>query len=460
MRRIRPAAAAALLALLSILLSCGITYWQHEQTAADNSRELRLRTELLLRSAYELHGDWEWALAALADTPLVRATQLRVWTAEGEPVSVMETSAEVGPETTAGERATVYERAAVEPMATGESMTADEAVTMAAGEEPRRYPLLSQGRIVGSYTGSFDAHAPLPWSWLLLGMVPGLIVGLAAYALLRRQELRQQRQLGSITAALETAGTSGAVDRNPDQLAAQLLLSAEALRRRLEQLETVRKTMVADIAHELRTPLTVMRARLDRALQQQDALEPAELATLQDEVYRMSKLLHDLQQLALAESGHLKLDKQWFPVRDLLEEMTELMRLEAESSGIEVVSRIEAPALLYADEHRIKQVLLNLIGNALRHARSRVTLEAVCTEQTCTISIVDDGIGIEQEELPHLFDRFYRGIAGRRAAGAGLGLGLAIAKQLTETHHGTLEVDTRWQEGTTFRLQLPIIRAD
>ncbi|WP_260405766.1 ATP-binding protein, partial [Paenibacillus sp. 598K] len=67
----------------------------------------------------------------------------------------------------------------------------------------------------------------------------------------------------------------------------------------------------------------------------------------------------------------------------------------------------------------------NLIGNALRHARSRVTLEAVCTEQTCTINIIDDGIGIEQEELPHLFDRFYRGVPGRRPAGAGLGLGLA-----------------------------------
>ncbi|WP_185602244.1 hypothetical protein, partial [Paenibacillus sp. 598K] len=119
MRRIRPGAAAALLALLSILLSCGVAFWQYEQTAADNSRELRLRMELLLRSAYELYGDWELALAALADTPLVRATQLRVWTAEGELVSGMEASAEVGP------------------------VTADEPVT--SGKEPRRYPLLSQG---------------------------------------------------------------------------------------------------------------------------------------------------------------------------------------------------------------------------------------------------------------------------------------------------------------------------
>ncbi|WP_148091998.1 histidine kinase dimerization/phospho-acceptor domain-containing protein, partial [Paenibacillus sp. 598K] len=201
--------------------------------------------------------------------------------------------------------------------------------------------LLSQGRIVGSYAGSFDSRAPLPWSRLLLWAVPGLLVSLAAYALLRRQELRQRQQLGKVAAAMPTESVSGIAD--PGELTEQLVLSGTALRRRLEQLETVRKTMVADIAHELRTPLTVMRARLDRALQQQDALEPAELATLQDEVYRMSKLLHDLQQLALAESGHLKLDKQWFPVSDLLEEMTELMRLEAESSGIEVASRIEAP---------------------------------------------------------------------------------------------------------------------
>lgn len=412
-----------LTALLCGLLCYGALVWTQAYGESERLQQQQLHVQLFLRSVYELHGAWTSAEPALADSPLIRDYRISLWTATGERVLP----------------------------------SLDE-------ENRERRTLLHEGQIIGSYAATFPDAPAASASWrLLLALALGLTSGTAVWYVLRRQGAAYDRNIQHIAHSLYSAPSPALSNGNPSELSTGDIHTAIVqLHERLERLETVRKSMVADIAHELRTPLTVLRAKLERSLQLQVPLPPEELVPLQDEVYRMSKLLQDLQQLALAESGHLVLDKRWFPVRPMLEELADLIQLEAEASGVELSCQFKHTALIYADENRLRQVLLNLLGNALRHARTTVVLSAACTELACEIEIIDDGMGIEPEELPRLFDRFYRGSRHAPAQSAspqpGLGLGLAIAKGLTEAHGGSIEIESQWGQGTTFRVRLPVFK--
>lgn len=258
-----------------------------------------------------------------------------------------------------------------------------------------------------------------------------------------------------------------------EQLPARFDLQLDRLQAKLAQLEQVRKTMVADIAHELRTPLAVLRAQLDNAIARQAPLLPEQLVLLHDEAYRMSKLISDLNQLALAEAGHLPLDKAWFDVQPLLASLTEAFAAEAEEGGIALDLHIElrptrgeagpgtplAPirATIYADRSRIQQVLVNLLGNAIRYARSRITLTFTCDGITAAFAVEDDGIGIDSDQLDHLFERFYRA-ASKAERREGSGLGLAIAQQYALAHGGRIAVSSEWNAGSVFTVTLPVFR--
>lgn len=270
-----------------------------------------------------------------------------------------------------------------------------------------------------------------------------------------------------------------AIRRDASQVA-EAEAALDRLEERLRRLETVRRTMVADIAHELRTPIAVMRAQLDHALQSGDSLPPAKIATLHDEAYRMSKLVRDLQELALADSGRLPLEMDWFSLSDMLASIVETLGAAAETDGVAVRLDCPGPVQIYADRIRIQQVFVNLLGNAIRHGRTEVAVTAGIRDGEIEVAIADDGIGIEEEELPRLFDRFYRGGASVAASGGagdmpsgdafgggaagpdsrkagGLGLGLAIAKEYVTAHGGTIAVSSRWGEGTVFTVRLPVM---
>nr|WP_255654576.1 HAMP domain-containing sensor histidine kinase [Cohnella sp. REN36] len=218
--------------------------------------------------------------------------------------------------------------------------------------------------------------------------------------------------------------------------------------------------MVADIAHELRTPIAIMRTQLDHALQGEASLPVEKMVGLHDETLRLSKLVHDLQDLSLAESGNLPLHKAWIAYSKLIEEVLEFLSVEGEGRAI-AVSFSKAQEVqevrIFADEERVRSILLNLLGNAFRHARSRVRVELSLKDSETAITVHDDGWGIEQEELPYVFDRFYRGRKGMNRQGTGLGLGLAIAREYAQVHGGSVGVSSTFGIGTTFTLCLPVM---
>ncbi len=227
------------------------------------------------------------------------------------------------------------------------------------------------------------------------------------------------------------------------------------------RLEEQRKAMVSDVAHELRTPLSNIRGWLEAA---QDGLadpDPAFVSSLLEEAVLLQHIIDDLQDLAAADAGVLRLHPEPVEIRELLGQVAAAHQARAENAGVALAVTATAPGpALSADPVRLRQAVGNLVSNAVRHTPEggRVTLCAYAHEEgdgTVLVEVTDTGSGIPPEDLPHVFDRFWRAEKSRSRRTGGSGLGLAIVRKLVEAHGGTVDATSVEGEGSTFVLRLP-----
>ena len=226
----------------------------------------------------------------------------------------------------------------------------------------------------------------------------------------------------------------------------------------LEEGETLRRNLMADVAHELRTPLTVIQGNLQAILDGVYPLDEAQVASLFDETRLLTRLVDDLRELALAEAGQLRLDHERVDLASLAQGVVSNFSPGAEAAGVKLACTISGERLeVTGDADRLGQVLRNLISNALRHtpAGGQVTVSVGRSGDRMHLAVIDTGTGISAEDLPHVFDRFYRGDKSRSRRGGGAGLGLAIARQLVIAHGGEIAAESALGDGTTFRVTLP-----
>lgn len=341
------------------------------------------------------------------------------------------------------------------------------------------HPVLVDGQIVGFYQSDYDGNISLPgWLWAVFLLI--VVAGSAGSMFISRRMLRSIAEpLVNISDKLDhissrnrriraklntvkncqTTASDVMEDHLVNSLPVMIMEKLSRLEGELDLLERVRKTMVADIAHELRTPLAILRAKLENALYREESIPPEQIIVMHDEVYRMSKLIRDLNSLVIAETGQLPLERSWFSLKSLFEQLVELMMPEAEEKGISItMSGFDSPVYIYADRERLQQVFVNLSSNASRYARSRIEVVCSQTDTHIYIEVRDDGIGIEEEDLPHVFDRFYRSSLEGGRGSAGLGLGLAIVKEFVQAHGGDVSVESRWNEGCKFKVVLPVFQ--
>ncbi|MBD2871132.1 sensor histidine kinase [Paenibacillus arenilitoris] len=245
----------------------------------------------------------------------------------------------------------------------------------------------------------------------------------------------------------------------------KITVAFNQMSKELHRTEEVRKNLVADVAHELRTPLTIIRGKLDLAQQSGQPVEPETLLPLQDELIRLTRLVDDLHQLSLAEARKLPLTLAPTSVPELLRRVVERIGPDAEDKQIAVrLSAEDEVPLIVADPNRLTQVFLNLLVNALRYTPSGGAIDidvAALTDpgragKLLQVRIKDTGIGIPAEQLPYLFNRFYRTDEARARSSGGMGLGLAIAKEFVRAHNGTIEAESVVRHGTTFTVRLPV----
>ena len=227
----------------------------------------------------------------------------------------------------------------------------------------------------------------------------------------------------------------------------------------LGRAEKLRQNIVADIAHELRTPLSVMRGNLEAILD--GVFEPTKenMASIHKETVLVSRLVDDLQELALAEAGQLKIEREPTDLAALIERTVNSVAARAALDDITIVQdlTVDLPPVS-TDPQRMGQVLFNLLDNALRYSppASTITVRARTMEEVIQVDVMDQGTGLDSDELSLVFERFYRGDKARSRVTGGAGLGLTIVKQLVEAHRGEVWAQSEAGEGTTFSFTLPL----
>lgn len=302
-------------------------------------------------------------------------------------------------------------------------------------------------------------------SWDRLGapflFLAGFVVGLAGLLLLARLLLRVTTPVGELMEALGRieAGdyAARAVERGPAEVRA-LIRAFNAMAERLQLNETQRRNLLADVTHELRTPLSVIQGNLEGLVDGVYPPDETHLAAILEDTRVLARLIDDLRTLALAESGALQLHREPSDLGVLVDETAASFRAQSEAAGVELsVFVAEDIPLLEIDPVRIREVLANLMANALRYtpAGGRVSVSGRLdqAEQQVIITVSDTGTGISPESLPHIFDRFYKS-----GDSSGSGLGLAIARNLVVAHGGEIVAQSKNGPvpGTSIRFSLPL----
>jgi signal transduction histidine kinase len=226
-----------------------------------------------------------------------------------------------------------------------------------------------------------------------------------------------------------------------------------AMTSRLEEGEELRRRLLADVSHELRTPLSVVQGNLEALVDGVHPADEAHLVAILDETKVLSRLVEDLRTLSLAESGALALHREAIDIGALVRETVDSFASQADQIGVTIEADVStALPPIDADPVRVREILANLIANALRYTprAGRISVVASAEDPGVAIDVRDTGAGIAPERIDRIFDRFYKSAESR-----GAGLGLAIAKHLVEAHGGRISAKSVVGEGTTIRFTLP-----
>jgi len=336
---------------------------------------------------------------------------------------------------------------------------------------------------------------------MLIGLILTSLVALVLGLLLTRHITKP---LNRLMEAVRKVGKGDLSSRVEVKGNGDIAILARDFNRMTEQLtrnEEVRRNMVADIAHELRTPLAVILGKLESIQEGVLPSTPETILPIQDETLRLIRLVRDLQQLSLAEAGKLPMALKPVKLRQIVERITEQFAIEFEDRGLHIEVVGDVPEII-GDQDRLTQVFVNLIGNALLHTPPGGSLSVLLAEAErpiedgtindetthrlrnvfrrkgekteeenrregnsavdsgsdgwVQVTVVDSGEGIPEEELEHIFNRFYRVDKARERESGGTGLGLAIAKEFIQAHGGSIQVESKPGVGSCFRIFLPM----
>jgi two-component system OmpR family sensor kinase/two-component system sensor histidine kinase BaeS len=225
----------------------------------------------------------------------------------------------------------------------------------------------------------------------------------------------------------------------------------------LERADQQRRDLTADVAHELRTPIHIIQGNLEGIVDGVYEPSPEQIELLISETRQLSRLVEDLRTLSLAEAGQLPLKRDEIEIGELIRDVATSFSGQAESAELDLridIKQESGPLLIFGDAGRLDQVLSNLIANAISHTQpgGEIIFRAWKGPDGVRMQVSDNGRGIPPEDLPYIFERFWRGDSSRQSNS---GLGLAISRQLVQSHGGDISVESQLNEGTTFTVDLP-----
>lgn len=343
--------------------------------------------------------------------------------------------------------------------ATGDGSSSQQADCVEEGRRKQLDPYVAP--VAELYLGSLDGSTPgfdlsTANKFKVIG-VTGLVL-IVTVATGTLVAIRLVRPLRALTAAAQQPLEHHArVVVSAKDETGYLATAFNELTARREHAEKQRKAMVSDIAHELRTPLTNIRGWLEVTRDGLVEPDPELIESLHEEALLLQHIIDDLQDLAAADAGTLRLRRERVGVAGLLAQVSVAQRASAETAGIRLLTDVTSSIRVDADPVRMRQALGNLVSNAVRHTSSGGTVTVAAQEvgDHVILTVKDTGSGIAPDDLPHVFDRFWRAEKSRNRRTGGSGLGLSIVQQLVAAHGGTVSVTSELGTGTTFTVRLP-----
>lgn len=308
------------------------------------------------------------------------------------------------------------------------------------------------------YSSAVSGGRTVAWSWVAGAAAVALLVALAASWFVSR---RLTRPLVRLAAA---AGRFAAGDRSarcgvraPGELG-EVARAFDTMADEVARADAVRRRLAADVAHELRTPLAGLQAGLEELRDGLARPEPARLASLHDQALRLGRVVEDLSELSAAESAPLSLHPAEVDLTELVRSAIAAQEPTLRAAGLHVDSDLSGPVPVRVDADRIHQAVVNLLANTARYCRpgDHVSARVSAMGGTGVVEVADTGPGIPPADLPHVFERLWRGSGSRIVTGSGIGL--AVVRELVTAHGGTVAVDSQPGSGARFTIRLPLAR--
>ncbi len=301
---------------------------------------------------------------------------------------------------------------------------------------------------------------------ILVSVVPlALIIASIGGIFLANKVLKPVNEINRITREITSKNLELRVPQptTHDELS-QLVETINGMIERLEKSFKQIQQFTADASHELKTPLTILKGEAELALRKDRKPEEYRqyLRSSLEEINRLTRLVQDLLVLSRADTGRLVLHKEPVDLTTLVDACCEQCRFLGENRKVQIISYHEAEAWILGDPYRLKQMLFNLVENAIKYSESGGKVEILTTRNGKYVNVLvrDEGVGIEEKDIPYIFDRFYRVDKSRSREAGGTGLGLSICKWIAEAHGGKITVESTPEQGSCFTVWLPRYRPE
>ncbi|MGB9694409.1 MAG: sensor histidine kinase [Caldisericaceae bacterium] len=295
---------------------------------------------------------------------------------------------------------------------------------------------------------------------LMISGTISVVIGVVVAIFNSKVITKPLKEMGNFARKISNGDYTARVDVKTQDEIGELANSLNYMADRLNDIENMRKTLVQNVSHDLRTPLSGIKGHLELISDPDfdDEEKEHSLEIIHSEVGRMEKMVEELSKLSNIDSKNFNLNLQKIDINTIAKETADLMSITIESKGLNLVQNLQKePLYIIGDPIRIKEILFNIINNSIKFTESGyIKISTSSTKGDCIIEVEDSGVGIDEKDLPHIFERFYRGEKSRSNTSGGLGIGLTIAKELTYAQNGKIMIESPNHKGTKVTISFPL----